>query len=158
KLADARQYCELADVLRGRVVRPGDHAVKAFEQRFGLGDGLPLDRFGHQRGRGLRDRAPRALERGIADDPVLDLQIDRDAIATERIVAFGLPPALERPEVPRPLVVIEDHLLVQVLKVSAHAKPSRTLCSAAASAASSSRVLYRARDARDVAGTPRRAM
>src|SRR5439155_12245027 len=133
--------------------------MEAVEQRFGLGDGLPLHDVGHQRCRRLRDGAARSLERRLLDDAVVaDAQIHRQAIAAQRVVALGLAAPGERAKIPRPLVVIQDHFLVEVFEVGHQANTSCTLASAAASASSSSRVLYSASEARAVAGTRSRSI
>src|SRR5207302_1842134 len=123
------------------VWRARDHSMEALEQRLGLGDRLPFDAVGHQRRRGLRDRAPRSLEADVLDAAVFDLEIDRQTVAAQRIVAFGFLSVLDLAEISRPFVVIEDDLLVQVVEIAVHANTSRTLPSARASASISSRVL-----------------
>src|SRR5437868_2319023 len=82
-----------------------------------LGDGLALDDIGHERRRRLRDGAAGALKRRVLYHVVLDAEIHRQPIAAERVVAFGLPAAVERAKIPRPPVVIEDHFLVEVLEI-----------------------------------------
>ena len=75
-------------------------------------------------------------------DPIaFDAQVHGQAIAAQRVVAFGMPPLLDRAEIARPSIVIEDDLLIELLKAAAHTNTSRTFASAAASASISSRVL-----------------
>ena len=65
-------------------------------------------------------------------------------------------PAGAAPEIARVAVVIEDHLLVEIAHVHQRPNISVTLRMPATRASTSSRVLYKAKEAREVAGTPRR--
>src|SRR5687767_5707747 len=141
KLPNAGKDRELAQTVEWRVRWRRDHVVKAIEKRLGLGERLSFHAVGHERCGCLRDRAPRALEAGVLDDAVLQTQIYDEPIAAERVVAFRFAPVRDRAEVPRPPVVVEDDLLIELLEIGAHANTSRTRCSAPASTSSSSRVL-----------------
>src|SRR6202035_1149626 len=111
-LAHAGEDCQLAEVGVGasrRRGRLGDEAVEAGEEVARLRDGLALERVGHQRGGGGRDRAAAAFKRDVPDHLVLDVEIEGDLVAAQRVVA--LRPAvrrLERAEVPWPPVMVED--------------------------------------------------
>ena len=80
---------------------------------------LPLHRLGHQRGRGGRDRAARALEaRRRASRSPSSAQRDLHPVAAQRVVALGLAVGVgERPEVARPPVVVEEDLLIEVAQL-----------------------------------------
>ena len=51
---------------------------------------LSLERVGHQRRRRLRDRAAGALERDVRDHVAVELQVQRQPVAAQRVVALGL--------------------------------------------------------------------
>ncbi len=78
---------------------------------------LALDRLGHQRGRRGRDRAALALEADVLDLVVRDLQPQRQAVAAQGIEAFdaGIG-GVERAEIPRPAIVVEDHVAIQIIE------------------------------------------
>src|SRR5581483_1844009 len=80
-----------------------------------------LDEIGQHRRRRLRDRAAAALEAHVVDRLTVggEAHGDRDLVAAERVLAFRVRVRLlERPVVPRVLVVVEDHLAVHVLEVA----------------------------------------
>ncbi len=61
---------------------------------------------------------PVALETDVAHDTVLELQVEGDAVAAQRVETLGLTVAvLQLVEVARLLVVVEDHLLVELSQV-----------------------------------------
>src|SRR2546425_9261876 len=162
-VADAFEHGQLAQPfwMGERVGVPGHHLVELLEHVPGLAQRLTLDAVGHHRSRRFRDRASRPLEAGVLDHAVLDLQVERQPIPAERVVALGVPVgAFHRAEVARPAVMVEDDLLIELPKIGhwgppvGHVKSSRTLWSAATRASISSRVLYSASDARAVAGMP----
>src|SRR5712692_10894495 len=128
-----RQLAQIADRLNRFVWGARDHPMKGLEQIGRFLERLPFHAVGHERRRGFRDGAPRSLKADIDDTTILDAEVHGQAVAAERVIAFGLPPGLDRAEVPRTLVVIEDYLLIEVLKigaVGAHTNTSRTLSSA----------------------------
>src|SRR6266542_6981669 len=61
------------------------HPLEPAHQRLDLVDRLALDRLAHHRRRALGDRATLPADLDIADDAVVDLQVDVDLVATERI-------------------------------------------------------------------------
>ena len=131
-----------------------EQLVEALEEGFGFGAALADEGLGHHRGRRGGDRATSALEGHALHDVVLDQEVDRDLVAAQRVEALGLVARLgQGPEVSRPLGVIEDHFLVELPKLAAHANISRTRKRPFTSASSSSRVLKQAREARAVAGS-----
>src|SRR5207247_3839257 len=98
-----------------------DETVETVEQRVRLRPRLPLERLGHHRGGGGGDRAARALEADVLHAVALQLDVDGGAIPAERVVALG--PAGGRgqlAEVPRPLAVVEDDLLIQLAQFGGH--------------------------------------
>jgi hypothetical protein len=100
---------------RGRVRR--NHAVERVEQVARFADGFALHRIGHQRCGRLRDRAALSLEGGVLDHVAIEGQIERQAIAAERVVALLLRRRrVDDAKVMRPAIVIEDHFLVKVVK------------------------------------------
>src|SRR3954449_340809 len=119
-------------------------------------DGHADDLVGGHRRRGLGDRAAVPGEGEVRDAAlVVDAQLDLQLVAAERVVVLGLEVGL-RPLAPvmRALVVLEDVLPVQV--VHDYAKTSWTAAMPSISRSASSRVEWTAKDARVVAGTPRR--
>ena len=90
------------------------HPVKLIEEHFHFLFGLAFDRCCHHRSRRLRDRAAGALKADVFDDIAIQLQIDRQLIAAERIVALLLSiRLLQHSEVPRLFVVVENDLLIE---------------------------------------------
>ena len=103
-----------------------------------VGPALALDGFAHQRGRGDGDRAALAFESHVLHDAVLaNAQGNVQPIAAQRIVpSADESRRLERAEMPRALVVVEDDLAIQSLR-SISRYTSRALASAATSASMS---------------------
>ncbi len=149
---------------RGHILQrgAGHQLVELLEEAPRLADCLALDGFGHHRCRCRRDGAPGALEGDVLHDVVADRDVDRYAVPAQRVIPFGL--AVRRlgpPEVARLAVVIEDQLLIELVQVGHHVpvpKISTHWRTPATRASMSSRVLYRATDARHVAGTPNLCM
>src|SRR5918993_5678278 len=159
KLAHPGQHRQLAHVLDRLIGRGRHHRVEALKERVRSLHGLSLDRVGHQRRGRLGDRAAGSLERHVFDRVAGHLDVERQAITTERVVSLGVVTGrLDRAKVPRPLVVVEDHFLVKLVEAGHQPNTSITLRRAAPSASSSSRVLYIASDARAVAGMPSRSI
>src|SRR5690606_19560812 len=139
----------------------GAQPVEAFEQPARLLLGPALEHLGHHRCRGRRDGATATVERRVLDDAlVVDLEEHGQPVAAQRVVAVRLAVGiLGMPEVPRPLAVVQDHLLIKLAQLVQHQPNiSCTLRSASTSASTSARVLYMAKDARAVAETPKRSM
>ena len=64
---------------------------EAVHQFFGFRRRAALEHVGHHRGRGLADGAALAFELDVGDPAILaQLQIDRDPVAAQRIVALRL--------------------------------------------------------------------
>src|SRR5919106_5180025 len=119
ELAHPGEHGELAQ-RAGISLTAGDQAVEALEQRVRLGHGLALERLGHQRGRGGRDGAPGALERDVLHAVSRDVEEDLQAVAAERIVPHGRAVRIRQgAEIPRPPVVVEDDLLIEVAQLVA---------------------------------------
>src|SRR5215475_10202520 len=117
KLADAGKDLQLPEMvwLRLFVERARYHAMKFVEQLLGFLPGLSLHRLRHHAGRGFRDGAPRALETDIPELIVLNVEIDVQLIAAERVIAFGSSICVFKlMKIPRLLVVIEDDLLIEL--------------------------------------------
>jgi hypothetical protein len=115
--------------------------VEALEKGFNLLNRPALDRLGHHRGGGNRDRAALAQELGVLHPAVLNLEVDVHLVAAERVVSVGFGIALlGHSEVARLAVMVQDQLLVQFAQL-AHPKISFTLAIAAAKASTSLSVL-----------------
>src|SRR5262249_16598943 len=69
--AHTRERGELVEV-RGGLAGAREQTVNLLEQRERRVDRLSLDAFGHQRGRGDRDRAARSFEADILDSTIAD--------------------------------------------------------------------------------------
>ena len=111
KPAHARQRHQTVTIVDGSVSCSGHQIVYPLCQSADLGDCFASHDLGHQRRRGDADGATVALEGGISEEVTVvgEADVDRDAIAAERVVAFGVPRAVdERPEVARISVVVED--------------------------------------------------
>src|SRR6266852_4397718 len=135
-----RELAELRGVRAGSAGR--QHVMEALEELLGLVEGLPLKARGHHRSRGPGDGAARTLEADITDHAVLNVQVDSDLIAAERVVARGRPVGpLELLEIAGLPVMVEDDLLVELAQLGHQRKISRTSWSPATSAPNSSRVL-----------------
>src|SRR3954452_4984768 len=117
-------------------------------------DGHALDLVGHERGRRLRDRAAVAAERHLGDPAlVVEHQLHAQLVAAERVVVLELEVGgLQRAEVVRSLVVLEDLLPVEL--VHGYAKILLTSARPSTRASTSASVLCTPIDAREVAGTP----
>src|SRR5260370_13570001 len=89
--------------------------MEALEELLGLVEGLPFKARGHHRSRGPGDGAARTLEADITDHSVLDVQVDPDLIAAERVVARGRQVGpLELLEIAVLPVMLENALLVSI--------------------------------------------
>src|SRR5213078_426139 len=109
--------------------------------------------LGGDRRRCLRDRAALPVEAQVGDLSVLDADVNAHLVAAQRVVVVGLEVVrLELAEVPRPLVVLEDVVAVQVVHQTL--KTSRARATESSSASTSSATLYGPNDARAVAATP----
>src|SRR5581483_10116558 len=129
------------------------------EGLLGLADRATLQVRRHHRRRRLGDRAPGPQEADLADHPVLDPELDPQLVAAERVHALRPPGGRGHgAEVPWPPVVVEDHLLVELLELGHQPKISGTRRRARPSASTSSSVLYRANEARTAAGTRNRCI
>src|SRR2546425_4746349 len=112
-------------------------------QAFGLGERHPLDDCREHRCARLTDRTALALEPDLGD-PVgaIDLQVEADLVPAQRVrVPRVLRGARERALVPRVLVMIQDLLLIHVVRDRHQAKTSWTFLMPATSASTSSRSL-----------------
>ena len=93
-------------------------ALKAWVRASDLVEGLALHRRRHHRGRRLADRAALAADADVGDHAVVDVEVDDDLVAAERVEA--LDPRgrrrLELAPVPRGAVVVEDDLSVEVFE------------------------------------------
>src|SRR5207302_8552863 len=116
--------------------------MEGAEPRLRLGAGLSLDERRHERCRRLGDRATRPDEAHVGDPLVLELEPERQAVATHWIVALGASICrLHLPEVSRRPVVIEDETLIQIGEIRHQPKTFRTEWSPSTSASTSSSVL-----------------
>src|SRR5690606_12760457 len=99
------------------------HGLEGPRQRPHLVDGAALHRGGHHRRRGLADRAALAPDPDVLHPVVLDVEVEDDLVAAERVEALD-PHGRRRRElatVPRVAVVVEDDLAVEVFEAG-HAK------------------------------------
>src|SRR5690606_34335193 len=104
--------------------------------------GPSLHGLGHERSGSNGYGAAVAVETDVAHALAVELEVQREAIAAQRVVSFqpqvGI---LEHAEVPRAAVVIDDDLLVEVLDVHHRANTLRAFSMPAMSRSTSSRVL-----------------
>ena len=99
------------------------------------------------------------MKSDIADRIAVHLDVDREVIAAERIEAFG--GAIRGRQlaiIARRLAVLEDHFLIEIAEFGHQANTSCTLRMPRARASASARVLYSAKEARAVAGMPKRCI
>jgi hypothetical protein len=144
-LPDAGKDLELAEVVVRALVGfelAFQQLMKLAEELAGFLDGFPFERQRHHTRRSLRDRAAGALEGDVGDQTVRsDLEIDPKVVAAQRVIAFRLVRrAVELAEVPGLLVVLQNHLLVEV-GVRRHANILTTFWIASASTSISAVVL-----------------
>jgi hypothetical protein len=111
------------------------------EELPGAGTVLALDGFGHEGGRGGGDGAAAAFETDVLDALAVQAHGERQPVAAQGVVPFRVViRSLERAEIARAAVVIEDHVAVELLQVH-QANTSRARRSALTSAFTSSSVL-----------------
>src|SRR5262249_6978299 len=97
---------------------------------------------GHHRGGRLGDRAARPFEADIVDQPILQLEVEYQPVAAERVESFhGAVGRLELAEIARPTTVVDHQFLIQIAQLGAHRNSSFTLASPSTSRSTSSRVL-----------------
>src|SRR6516162_2043068 len=144
ELANAREDRKLAEGARGRADARGrgEQAVEPLEQAPALLHRLPLQALRHHRRRRGRDRAAVPLEGDVLDRSVLDVDVDRQRVAAERVAPVGFAGhELGPPEVPRPFAVVEDDLLVEIPQIAHPRNTAMLFRTAATRAATSSGVL-----------------
>ena len=158
ELAHAREHRELAERRppgAAPSVSPVTRSWKRSKSASRLRAGLALHALGHQRRRGGRDRAAAALEADVLDARRRRARGRRSpgrrrAGCSPRRVRSA---PVELAEVPRPLAVVEDHLLVEVAQVAASREHLPDLAEAARPARRPRRACCRGRsEARAVAG------
>src|SRR5581483_6465805 len=95
------------------------HPVEFIKEYFDFFLRLALHRRGHHRSRSFRDRATRALKADVFDDITVQLQVERQLIAAERIVPDLRDRRMfERLEIARLFIVIENDLLIGFVQIS----------------------------------------
>src|SRR6202012_2423769 len=94
---------------------------------FGIFPGAALEHVGHHRGRRLADGAALALDFDVGDTAILaQLQINGDAVAGERVVAFRLVAGVSHGAVmARMARMVENDLLIQFPERVIHGRISR---------------------------------
>src|SRR5690606_22443765 len=141
KLAYSAEDRELAEAFTRRVRRggSGNELVKPLEESECLCAGTALDGLRHQRSGRLADGAAIADEARIGDRVIIvEPQPYRELVAAQRIVARCMRRrVVERVEVARIAVVIENHALVEVVQIAHQPKTSRTRPSAETKASTS---------------------
>lgn len=145
KVTNARKGRQSAQLIHWTARRHREHRLQPIGQRLRVPNGLPRHILGHEGGGGLTDCAAGTLKTDVHDDVLFDAYVDREAVATQGIVAVGFVNPLDDSTVPWLATVIEDHLLVQLVQcrivADRHAKMLLTECSDVTSASTSSRVL-----------------
>src|SRR4051794_34370751 len=115
----------------------GEHFVNLVEEMRYLGTLLSLHGLAHERSGRDGDRAAFAVEAHIGDAIAIEPHRDVQAVAAQRVVSVGRGiRRIQSPEKARALVVIEDHVAVEVLEVH-QVNTSRALASALTSASMS---------------------
>src|SRR3954471_19935400 len=115
---NAREHRQLPEILHRLIWWSCDDVMETFEEGAGLTDRVSLDGVGHERCRCLRNGTTAPLKRDIRDHITIDLHVEIQPIAAEWIVALGaVRRRFDRAEVPRPLVMVEDHFLIQVAEI-----------------------------------------
>jgi hypothetical protein len=114
----ARERGKLAEIACGHEVVLCEELVDLLAVVAHIGERAALQRFGHERRRCDRYRAPAAFESEVGERVALDVDVELQPIATERIVAFrAVIRRRERAEIARPPVVIDDHIAIEILEV-----------------------------------------
>ena len=151
------KLAELGLAVTGGIAR--HQTAKLLKEGSGFPDALSLESLRHyRRGRG-RDGASRSFERDVLQHLAVERHVDRHAISTQRVIAFGLPARYRRATaVPRAPVVVQDQLLVEIGQLGHDPNTSRAVLRPVPRASISERVLYRASEARTVAVSPNRCI
>src|SRR5436309_9325321 len=123
-------------------------------ETLGIGERQPLHHRREHRGARLTDRTPLALELHLRDPlGAVDLHVEDDFVPAQGVrVSRVLRGAGEWPLVPRVLVVVQDLLLIHVIRDGHQAKTAWTLLMPATSASTSSTSLQMSKEALAVAG------
>ena len=87
--ADAREDSEFAKIGSGQPVF-GQKTMKAFEDFLSLFQRFAFQGIGHQGGRRRGDCAAHALKGNLGHAPVNQLELKRETVAAQRVVAIGL--------------------------------------------------------------------
>src|SRR5215212_5441117 len=133
ELAHARQCSELAELGGWRGVRLGEKAVHFTEEAADSGAIFALDGLRHHRSGRRRNGATATLEAYVFYALAIHAQEQGQAVAAQRVVALRLRiRRVQRAEIARLAVVIEDHVAVEILQLH-QGNTSRTLWSAATS-------------------------
>ena len=88
------------------------------EKRLGFRPRLALDALSHERCRGGGDGTALTLEADVLDHIALEIDMKREAVAAERVIAFGFPMrAFDLAVVPWLFAVVPDQLLIEFLEI-----------------------------------------
>src|SRR5947199_137364 len=146
-----RFQCECRHVQREKGTFQADDAQgnseflqeRVLVQRFDLGPGKSFQHRREDRGARLTDRATLSLEPDLRDPMgTVEVQMKDHFVPAKRVRVLRVQGrARKRTLVPRMLVMIQDLLLVQVVRRGHQAKTSRTRLIPATSASTSSRSL-----------------
>src|SRR5512142_1320709 len=105
----------------------GDHTVEMVKELFRLCLGFAFQSLSHHRGRSFRYGAARTLEGDIANKISVHLQINGEAIATERVISLSFVVGrLQLAIVARRLAVLQNDFLVQIAQIGHQPKTSFT--------------------------------
>src|SRR6266481_2578065 len=136
-----------------------NQVMEAGKDLLGFGFALPFQILRHDGSRGLGDGAAGPLKTNVLNRPVFHVYIDRVMVSAKRIVAFSfVADGIEHPEITRLPVVLLDDVIVKFKQLRHYPSTSTTLWIPFTSASTSARVLYSPKDARAVAGMPKRCM
>ena len=106
EFAHTRERGEFAQIGR-RGIGLRQQCVHLVEHRADAAAVAAFDRFGHQRGRGHRNRTAIAVKLQVGNDIALQVEGDRELIATQWIVSVGERiRRIESPKITRVAVVV----------------------------------------------------
>ena len=113
----ADERLQVAEVVRAEV-GVGHHAREVVDERPRFLFRLPFHRLRHHRAGGLAEGAAAPLEADVGKNVALEVRFDGDLVAAERVVALTDDFRIgDGAVVPRPPVVVEDQVFVELVKL-----------------------------------------
>jgi len=120
QVAHAREHRQSPEMVRGRHVKlAGRHVPEFLDHLLSVAPALALDCGRHHRGRSLANGARLTLETDSVQRVVVQFQRQGQVVPAQRVVTLGPMRRIEQhAPIARLAVVIEDYLLIQILRIS----------------------------------------